>query len=72
MMVMKMLDPIIEYITCESGDWYVLKKSGEIIYEGHSVPDYIWLGLLNTTNGVTLTVTALSDEDMQLGTYHWK
>lgn len=65
-----MKEPVIEYITCESGDWYVLKEFGQLIYEGHSVPDHVWLALLENFVGYeSLKITALSDEEMQSGIY---
>lgn len=29
-----------------SGDWVEVIVDGETVYEGHSVPDFIWEGLL--------------------------
>lgn len=59
-------EPIIEYITCESEDWVVIKQFGNVFYEGHSVPDFIWLNLLEGFVGRDyLKTTTISDEEME-------
>ena len=59
---------MLEYITCERGDWVVLKIRGEVYYEGHSIPDYVWLGILED-NKVKIKETEISDEQMETGDY---
>lgn len=64
--------PTIEYITCESGDWVVIKEMGVVFYEGHSVPDHVWLGLLENFVGRgdnDIKQTQISDKDMEEGNY---
>ena len=59
----------IELITCESGDWKVLKVDGKIYDEGHSIPDFVWVKLLQEKFGVAFEETIISDEDMEMGEY---
>lgn len=54
----------IELIFCESGDWAVLKLNGKVYEEGHSIPDYIWLKLLQELGNET-TSKVISDENME-------
>jgi hypothetical protein len=65
-----MSKPFIELITCDSGDWDVLRVDlGEgFNYEGHSIPDYQWIKLLNIL-GYEVEVRNISDEDMENGKY---
>jgi hypothetical protein len=44
-----MSKPLIELITCESGDWNVLRVNlGEDFeFQGHSIPDFEWIKLVN-------------------------
>jgi hypothetical protein len=58
----------LELINCPSGDWQVLKVDGVIIYQGHHIPDYEWLGIL--ANFCHVKKTEISDEDMEAGTYY--
>lgn len=59
---------MIEYITCPQGDWVVLKIKGETYYEGHSIPDHVWLGILED-NKIKIKETEISDEQMETGDY---
>ena len=54
----------VELITNESGDWSVLKKDDKIVFQDHSIPDYIWLALIASFNVETFENT-ISDEDME-------
>ena len=65
-----MSKPYIELITCESGDWSVLKVNcGEDFdYEGHSIPDAEWVRLLDLLR-YTVEQKEISDEDMEEGNY---
>ncbi len=65
-----MSKPLIEYITCDSGDWHVLRVNfGEDFnYEGHSIPDDVWIKLFEEF-GFTINKKYLSDEDMEEGNY---
>ena len=53
-------------ITNESGDWEVLLLNGEIYYEGHSIPTFIWLNLI-TELGHVVNTRELADEEMECG-----
>ena len=65
-----MSKPLIELITCESGDWSVLKVNlGEDFeYQGHSIPDFKWIELLEML-GYKVDYKEISDEDMEEGNY---
>lgn len=59
----------IEYITCPNGDWVVLKVQDKEYYSGHSVPDFVWLTLLNEQSGTKMFSNEVSDKDMEEGNY---
>jgi hypothetical protein len=59
---------LIEVITCESGDWEVLKVDGKIEYEGHDIPEFVWMTLIEKL-GHTADPRIISDEDMENGNY---
>lgn len=59
---------IVELITCDSGDWEVLKLNGKVFEEGHSIPSYAWLELLSVFN-VESNEVSISDEEMEFGQY---
>lgn len=60
----------IEHIVNESGDWVVLRVNGEEFYSGHSIPDFVWLTLLTSTDtGVKTTSKEISDRAMEEGNY---
>lgn len=65
-----MSKPLIELITCESGDWNVLRVNyGEDFeVEGHSISSYTWVGLLEFL-GYKVEVKEISDKDMEEGNY---
>lgn len=54
----------IELITNEGGDWAVLKVDGKIYYEGHSIPDFIWLKIIHKL-GIKISSKEISDENME-------
>lgn len=61
----------LEYLTCPSGDWEVLKLDGKVFYEGHTIPSEKWLELLGNIyrKRVEITQKEVSDEDMEYGIY---
>lgn len=59
----------IKYITCPSGDWVVLMVDGTPYYEGHSVPDFVWLSLLEDQPGTKISSSEISDKDMENKSY---
>jgi hypothetical protein len=65
-----MSKPLIELITCESGDWEVLRMNlGEDFeYSGHDIPDGVWIKLLRTLE-YDVEEKEISDEDMEQGNY---
>jgi hypothetical protein len=62
--------PQIELITCDSGDWKVLRVNlGEDFnYEGHSIPDGVWVEMISRL-GFEVETNCISDEDMEYGKY---
>ena len=65
-----MIKPLIELITCESGDWNVLRVNlGESFnHAGHSIPDFVWVKLIKLL-GFDIEKKEISDEDMENGNY---
>lgn len=61
-----MVRPTIELITCQSGDWEVLRINGEDDFEqeGHSISNTDWIRLLNYL-GYEVKIRCISDEDME-------
>lgn len=53
----------VEIITNNSGDYEVLKADDSIIWSGHSIPHYVFLGLL-VKLGIKTETTEISDEEM--------
>ena len=62
--------PLIELVTCEAGDWEVLRVNyGEDFeFDGHSISNYTWIKLLNLL-GYEVEEKHISDEDMEYGRY---
>lgn len=58
----------VEVITCDSGDWEVLKLNGKVYSEGHDIPVFVWLELLESL-GVTSYEINISDKEMESGQY---
>ena len=65
-----MSKPLIELITCECGDWEVLRMNLGEDYEfaGHNIPNYAWMDLLNKL-GYEIEEVEISDEDMERNNY---
>lgn len=59
----------VELISSESDDWKVLKVNGTVKYEGHSVPDFIWLQVISNLGEIETIDREISDEDMENGDY---
>lgn len=59
---------IVELINCPSADWQVLKVDDTIMYEGHHIPDSVWLDILENFSAVKKT--EISDEQMESGEYY--
>ena len=66
----KMSKPLIELITCESGDWEVLRVDFGENFEasGHSISNYDWIELLEKL-GYEVEQKEISNEDMEMGVY---
>ena len=64
----------IEYITEESGNWCVLvvprtgKMKTDFRYEGHSIPEQIWLDIFKKI-GYQVSQRCISDECMENENY---
>ena len=65
-----MSKPFIELITCESGDWEVLRVNlGEDFdFSGHSIPNHEWVRLIKML-GYEVEEKEISDEDMEFENY---
>jgi hypothetical protein len=65
-----MSKPLLELITCESGDWSVLRidLSEGFEYAGHDIPDFIWINFIKKL-GFNVEYKRISDEDMEEGNY---
>ena len=65
------IKPLIELITCESGDFEVLQVNlGEDFFcEGHRFSNQDWIRLLKEL-GYPVTKKCLSDENMEYGDYN--
>lgn len=65
-----MSKPLIELITCESGDWEILRVNygKDFQEEGHSINNYMWINLIETL-GFKVDKISISDEDMENGRY---
>jgi hypothetical protein len=61
----------IEVISCASGDWEVLVVDGKIYYEGHEIPDDVWLLVLKDL-GCTTKTREISDRAMEYRTFEKK
>lgn len=60
----------IEHITNKSGEWFALKLDGEVFYDGHSIPHWVWLDLIaKASPNVLVDEKEISDEDMEEGDY---
>jgi hypothetical protein len=62
-------EPKIELISCESGEWQVLKLDGEMFAEGHSIRNEDWITLFSELFGVDIIEKEISDLDMEEGNY---
>ena len=58
----------IRLITNESGDWEVLLLNGEVYEEGHDIPTYTWINLIQDL-GYKASVEEVTDEEMENGLY---
>lgn len=58
----------VDLITSECGDWAVLKLNGELFYDGHDIPNYMWIELLGEI-GIEAFDAIIPDDDMENGRY---
>jgi len=65
-----MSKPLIELITCKSGDWEVLRMNlGEdFLCDGHSISNQDWIHLLKEL-GFKVKTRCISDKNMEYGKY---
>lgn len=52
----------IELAYCSSGDWVKMIINDNVVYEGHSIPDFIWLDILEDTGFEVLKTEYLESE----------
>jgi len=64
-----MSKPIVELITCDEGDWEVLKVNGDIFKEGHSITNSNWIDLIHYISDIKINETNITDDDMENGNY---
>lgn len=66
----KMSKPLIELITCESGEWEILRVNlGEDFKaSGHSIYNGEWIALLKVL-GFDVEEKCITDENMEMGRY---
>lgn len=67
-----MAKPKIELITCESGDWQVLRvktDTDDEQFSGHSIDPYIFLEVIRDYLGCEIETRCISDEDMEMEKY---
>lgn len=38
---------MVKVLRWKSGDWIALEVDGELVYEGHTIPDAVWVTLLS-------------------------
>ena len=56
----------ISIITSESYDWKIIKINNETIYEGHSIPNYVFGEVLAAVApGVKFVEKEISNEEME-------
>jgi hypothetical protein len=53
----------IELRKCTSGDWVQMIINHRLVFEGHSIPDFIWLDVLADTN-FDVSETEYSEEEI--------
>lgn len=58
--------PLIELITCEDGDWEILRlnEGKDYEYSGHSIPNFEWIELLNIL-GYEVEEKIVSEEEIE-------
>ena len=56
----------VDYVSDNSGDWTAIYVNFQIKYQGHSIPDFIWIELLHQISGTQVEVrewtTAMDNE----------
>ena len=65
-----MSKPLIELITCNAGDWEILRVNlGEDFeFQGHTIPNHEWIRLIKLL-GYKVEERIIRDEDMEYGNY---
>jgi hypothetical protein len=58
----------IEWITCPSGDWEVIKVNGTVVADGHSISPWDIKEMFRSL-GHDVIETEVSDEQMEEGDY---
>lgn len=59
----------VELITCEDGDWEVLRLNGEVVADGHSIAPFEWRELITKLTGIEVEHREISNENMLDGNY---
>lgn len=53
----------IELRKWSNGDWVQMIINHNLVYEGHSIPDFIWLDVLEDTNFEVLQTEVNEEEE---------
>ena len=61
--------PTIELITCESGDWKVIKLDEDTFEEGRTLSNQDWMDLIFELTGIKVGRREISDDEMACGDY---
>lgn len=59
----------LQVIDSASGDWVIVRKNDEVIFEGHRVSNFELGQILAKVAEVGAIHTTISDEDMEEGNY---
>lgn len=62
-----MYKPRITRVTCPAGDWTGLYINGELVEEGHAIPDWMLLDILQKYEVLTHHCMSLTDDQMEEG-----
>lgn len=54
--------PTLEVHEWEAGDWVELWLDGQLHFDGHSVPDFVWLEMLRRAGVRVLSCRVQTDE----------
>ena len=59
----------IKIVKNESNDWSVVLVDGRTYYSGHSIPNDVWMSLINDLTEIIIEEVEITDDDMENGTF---